>query len=240
MSSPWRSGCCKGKGGSLGSSHRPAFQLHATTQMAGLHLGHHRELLTPETTGAPCNGRAKGTGYGKEEPINYPHSLIPPMAVEALGSGDRKVAQDPLWPFSCLQPGLQLSQKGVWGGQCRLPRLQSRLQESDIFPEESQPWLSLCSLPWGVVWSSRSRYQLDSTLSFLPNSVFDPPQVESPDISLQVANVKEQASWSFCHPQMLFAHSWRSLPGQPDPEKLTSGSVLSSTSDAQTKELRLR
>lgn len=51
-----------------------------------------------------------------EEPINYPHRFIPPMAVEASGTGDRTVVQDPLQPFSYLQPGLQLSQKGVWGG----------------------------------------------------------------------------------------------------------------------------
>lgn len=114
--------------------------------------------------------KSQGNWVWKKEPINYPHSLIPPMAVEALGSGDRKVAQDPLWPFSCLQPGLQLSQKGVWGGQCRLPRLQSHLQESDIFPEESQPWLSLCSLPWGgrvvfkVKVSARLHFELPPPL----------------------------------------------------------------------------
>lgn len=73
---------CKGRGGTLGSSQRPAFQLGATTQMAGLHSGHHRELLTPEAAGAPCNGRAKGTGCGKEEAINYPTVSFPPMAGE--------------------------------------------------------------------------------------------------------------------------------------------------------------
>lgn len=88
------------------------------------------------------------------------------------------------------------------------------IQERDVLPEGFQPWLSSCSFPWGVVWSSRSRYQLDPTWSFLLNSLLDPPQVDSPDISLQVPRVQERGFWSSSHPQMLFAHSWGSLPGQ--------------------------
>lgn len=140
--------------------------------------------------GHPMMEEPRELGVGRKKPSTTPQSHSP-HGNRGLRQRGQENGSAPTWAPLLAPDRTAALPRGYVGRAMQAPLAPYPPPGKGCPPRRLQAWLRLCSITWGVVWSSRSKVSARLHSASSLNSALDPPQVESPDTSLQVTRVKE-------------------------------------------------